>query len=650
MQTRAGKTFLFLALAMMTALIWGCSKQSEDASSCSPSLPPTNQITGSTGTAVVFVPDPRMAANDPNLDPKSDLDPYRTQVELSRLDGTGVLRGQYVDVRTNEGSCDEQYGAMANDNHFEYSHADAHFQEAMAYYYGDTYQAALEDAGVKVASTPVHLVAHCIQKDNAYYEVIRRSDGSTEEQVCLGDSTVTKGASYGDDAYVTVHEMQHAMTMRHYSLTSWLGEFKYDEAGSLNEGISDFMALMYLSPLVPRGFNPEVFSSWALGSFLKTEKLTRGATTCPMYDPSFANGCSQLSSCNGSGDDSGVCPNFIPGQGHVSYVYPDGLNWPYADNYYSIPTVDVLSIAFLGVGEPEEIHSQAIIVEGALWDIYSELLSNHGGDQQSTQKLMMRLVAKTVEDLPKPDSLNLSPVTFREFGLLMNQLAHALKFSTQDLATISAKLDLRGLAGGSAGEKALDSTWASVGLGYQTSFSPGSLTPGIRINDNGSVLRAWLQGRGQDASVVQQANGNQKLDPGETAVIWFDLQNNAAVTAGGVNLTVTSLDPDVSFISGANPGWISNSRVQIQYSKINGTGIVGSISQSAGAGGVRTSNTYFESVPEYMYAPVQTIDLSTGVWLKVASSASHGKVVSFQVDAKPSNGQVSTVQFNATIQ
>ena len=101
---------------------------------------------------------------------------------------------------------------MTTDNHFEYAHSDPHFQEAMAYYYGDSYQAALQDAGIEVASDPVHVIAHCIQKDNAYYEVIRPAMELVEEAVCLGDSTATPGASYGDDGYVTVHEMQHATT------------------------------------------------------------------------------------------------------------------------------------------------------------------------------------------------------------------------------------------------------------------------------------------------------------------------------------------------------------------------------------------------------------------------------------------------------
>ena len=259
---------------------------------------------------------------------------------------------------------------------------------------------------------------------------------------------------------------------------------------------------------------------------------------------------------------------------------------------------------------------------------------------------MMNLVVKAVEYLPKPDSLNLSPVTFREFGQAVSDVARAMHLSKKDQASITSKLKLRGLLDG----KQLDANWASAGLGFQKNFGGPAWTPGIRIDDNAAALQIALQGRGLDTSIVQGANGNQALDPGETAVIWFDIENDEQLTAGGVTLTVTSLDPEISFVQAPNPGWISSTKVQTQYSKINGTGIVSSISQSAGPGGVHTSNSYFESVPEYMYSPPEMIDLSTGIWLQVAPGAAHGKVVRFQVEAKPSNGQASTVQFNATIQ
>ena len=151
-------------------LVWGilaggCAKQSDDDMSCP--VPPTEQIAGSSGSALVFKPDPAMAAKNSTLSPHEDLDPYRTEVQLSRLTGKGILAGQYVDVRTKRGlkNCGEQYGALSPTNEFKYSEKDPRFQEAMAYYFGDSYQSALDDAGVEVARKPIHVVAHCMADD-----------------------------------------------------------------------------------------------------------------------------------------------------------------------------------------------------------------------------------------------------------------------------------------------------------------------------------------------------------------------------------------------------------------------------------------------------------------------------------------------------
>ena len=44
---------------------------------------------------------------------------------------------------------------------------------------------------------------------------------------------------------------------------------------------------------------------------------------------------------------------------------------------------------------------------------------------------------------------------------------------------------------------------------------------------------------------------NSKLDPGEVAAVWFDIENQSDVTAGGVVITATSKDPDLIFLDDA---------------------------------------------------------------------------------------------------
>ena len=200
----------------------GCAKKATTAASvCADTQ--LGSGAGTSGQATVFDLDPMNQSGNPNLSPTSTaLDSYLTPVTLSRLGGQGVLEGQYVDVR-NGTSCNQWFGAQDPSNQFIYNHEDSRFQEAMAYFYGDTYRASLDQIGYLIPTTPVRIVAHCMQDDNSYYSRSLDQNGNITEFVCLGDSVATPGASYADDAAVTVHELQHATTIDGYSTQVELG-------------------------------------------------------------------------------------------------------------------------------------------------------------------------------------------------------------------------------------------------------------------------------------------------------------------------------------------------------------------------------------------------------------------------------------------
>ncbi|MEO5971476.1 MAG: hypothetical protein ABIQ95_16250, partial [Bdellovibrionia bacterium] len=295
----------------------------------------TSTGAGALGTAKVFFPDPIVRSGDPGLLPVSvKLDDYLEAVQLSHLNGSGVLKGTHIEV-LNGIKCEYKFGAFDAKNQFTFSHSDWRFQEAMAYYFGDTYQTYLESIGYLRAGgfgqyrelsssyipDPVQIVAHCELNDNAYFIRGTNSAGKMIEQVCLGDSVRTPGAFYGDDAIVTLHELQHATTSDSYSPTQDLNQLFYDEAGSLNEAVSDVMGLIYTADKLDDKFDPRVFSRWALGTFDPKGSHLRGAHKCPVYD-------SRYPSCDGF-------PGFSIPQGSnnnqttISYVYPDGMGWPY---------------------------------------------------------------------------------------------------------------------------------------------------------------------------------------------------------------------------------------------------------------------------------------------------------------------------------
>jgi hypothetical protein len=593
-----------------------CAKKQNTALSvdCVSSTPP--KTAGSTGSALVFVPDPEVASGNPHLSPTSmNLDDYRSAVTLSHLGGLGILEGQYVDVRDGL-FCNGGFGAQSSNNQFEYIHADPRFQEAMAYYDGDLYRAHIDSIGYLATQVPVEIVAHCMLDDNAFY-FRSQVNGVQVGNVCLGDSAVTEGASYSDDAQVTTHELQHASTTDAYDLKQDLNRFWYDEAGSMNEAISDFMALSFTEPLISSSFDPRTFSRWALGTFIPGETNTRGAQKCPTYDSQFGNDCSNY-------------PDFSGGGNTISYVYPDGVGWPYANNFTG---PNYAGDAFVRFGAQEEIHNAGVLMEGALWDVFAAIMKSRSNGP-AAQGAVTALVLEAVKHLPKPSFSQQSPVSFR--GLAQNLVDFSsdpgLGFSPSEQTAISDALTARGLIGGTQ----VPSGWATVGTG-------SSASPGVRIEDNPVTLKKWLSAMGADPSQVTQGIAigiNGRLDPGETVAIWFDISNTSAMTAGGVNVTLSTSDGDVIKVldGNTNIGASTPTSAQIQYGKIYGTATVAKLNPTVPAGA-----SYFRTNPGYFAS------YYTAIWLKVSSAAAHGRVVTLHLDLAPSNGAQASVDFPVRI-
>jgi len=585
-------------------------------------------ITGETGSAMAFLPDPMISSGNASLLPQSSaLDTFRSSVSLERLGGRGVLEGQYVDVR-DANNCEEWFGAFDPNNQFNYSRADARFQEAMAYYFSDQYLHHVSSNGYLHTGAPIRVIVHCGDHDEAYYTRWKDPNGQLIEFVCLGESAKSPGMSYSDDASVTVHELQHGITGGNYSLSKELNQLYFDEAGAMNEAISDFMALMYLEPLVtPSNQDERVFSRWALGTFNQGRSGIRGAHKCPAYDLTFPN-------CTGF-------PGFNSATNTISYVYPDGLGWPYANNYTGPGYV---SNVFKRYRAQEEIHNVGAIITGALWDAYEAIKANHGGSSAEAGEVMTKLVNEAIRHLPQPTINNRSPVTFRELASQLVNASSSPIATAQDTAALIQALTARGLYGG---QTINNPSWASAGPGM-------SQTPGLRIVDDPLQLKTWLFNMRRNPEIVQQGLGtgiNGQADPGEVLAVWFDLKNNAELTAGGVLLTVTSLNPNLEVLTyeAANYGGISPSQAQIRYSKINGTQIVTALSQGGSGYTVPTGNTYFTTNPYFAGEPTLPDNNTTAMWLRVSPNAQKGEMLNLQVTAAPTNGVSSTVVFSMRV-
>ncbi len=616
------------------------------------------KVAGATGVGNVFLTDPISSSGNPSLAPSSGgLDQYATQVQLSNLSGLGILDGQFVSIR-NRVQCNDHFGAFDIKNQFLYSHDDFRFQEAMSYYFGDLYQSRLKNNGYLVSIDPVVIMAHCESVDNSYFTKAHDNEGQIYggrefNEVCLGDSNYSPGAFYADDAQVVIHELQHAATVDNYSSSINLNQFFYDEAGDINEGISDYMSLAFSDNLVPANpkLDSKIFSRWALGTFnpKPNRSSVRGAHRCPMYDSSFP-ACNTFPAFALPSDSNGNANT-------VSYVYPDGLGWPFPNNYNS---QNILSIIYQSYAYDEEIHNNDLIITGTLWDIYSVLKQNRQSDGWAAFDLTQKLVMESVRHLPFPGPQNRSPVTFIELAnKIVDSVALISELSATDRASIQQVLKDRGLYQ----MPTIQSTnWVTAGSGT-FKMRPNTPTPGVFVQDNPQILTKWLTQLGLDPSVIQQGLStglNSMLDPGEVAVIWFDLQNNDDLTAGGVLVSVTSTDPDVEILDDSyNVGFSGRggqNQAQVMYYKINGKTmgtLLNPILGGSRAGGwrfVTQGNTYFTTDPSFGFS------YRTGIWVRVSPTAQHGKVVEFQVQAVPSNGseqiqrQPVTLTFPVTIQ
>lgn len=575
--------------------------------------------------------DPMVAARDPLLTPQSlRLDSFATRAGISNLLGFGVLVGSLADVR-NGIECEGWFGAYKTQHDFEYAYGDSRFSEAMTYAWSDRFlqwmaQQGPNGSGYTFTQSPVPIVARFPEHDNAFYSFNPRTGG---EFVAIGISGKTPGASFSDDAHVFVHELQHGFTTHAYSSSEGLGSFAYDEAGALNEAISDFVALLFSESSLPGGWDPRWFSRWALGQFwipYDRKDHSRGAYRCPAWDARFP-------ACSGG-------PDFSADQNHISYVYPDGLGWSFGANYEGPGYVQS---AFMRPDTSDhEIHNNSVLMTGALWDAYQALLARHSSDRDLVKRWMVGLVQEATALLPIPmtgATIHLAPATFRAYASALVAAAQtSLQLPADDRAALSSALQARGLY---SGETVTDTAWLGVGPGARDAAGVIQ-TPGFLIEDNPDVLRIWAP--------IQPAQrlGNGTLNAGESAALWPDLLNRGAISVGGLLVDVTIEGSGVSFIEGLNPGRISATRAQRFLPKLYGSRAITALSSARANYHVPVGTSFLSMRSAEDPQRIGRVpDLA--FWVKANSNVAPGTVVQFRITVTPSNGVASTASFPLTV-
>ncbi len=186
----------------------------------------------STGSAMVFVPNPVQSLGDESLTDQKDADSavpaaaYHA-VTLTNLDGSGFLHGDYATVVTETGN-----PAYSPTNTFAYTRNQDEFEQVMAYYWITEAQKYIQSLGFGITrraidKQPQRVRINQLGADNSF-----ETDHPTLE-IRYGKG----GVDDAEDAEVILHEYGHAIhSSQNFSFAS-------EEAGAISEGFGDYWAV-----------------------------------------------------------------------------------------------------------------------------------------------------------------------------------------------------------------------------------------------------------------------------------------------------------------------------------------------------------------------------------------------------------------------
>jgi hypothetical protein len=186
----------------------------------------------SVGSAQVFVPNPVQSLGDESLTDQKDSDSavpaaaYHA-VQLTNLDGSGFLRGDYATIYSETGN-----PAFSPTNTFAYTRHQDEFEQVMAYYWITEAQKYIQSLGFGVTRRAI---------DNQPQKVrINQlgADNSFETDHPILEIRYGKGGvDDAEDAEVILHEYGHAIhSSQNFSFAS-------EQAGAISEGFADYWAV-----------------------------------------------------------------------------------------------------------------------------------------------------------------------------------------------------------------------------------------------------------------------------------------------------------------------------------------------------------------------------------------------------------------------
>jgi zinc metalloprotease ZmpB len=186
----------------------------------------------STGSALVFVPNPVQSLGDESLTDQKDADSavpaaaYHA-VTLTNLDGSGFLHGDYANVYSSTGN-----PAFSPTNTFAYTRHQDEFEQVMAYYWITEAQKYIHSLGFGVTRRAIDNRPQAVRINQLGYDNSFATDHPKNE-LRFGKG----GVDDAEDAEVILHEYGHAI---HFSQNF---SFASEQAGAISEGFADYWAV-----------------------------------------------------------------------------------------------------------------------------------------------------------------------------------------------------------------------------------------------------------------------------------------------------------------------------------------------------------------------------------------------------------------------
>jgi hypothetical protein len=186
----------------------------------------------STGSALVFVPNPVSSLGDESLTDQKDSDAavpaaaYHA-VRLTNLDGSGFLRGDFANVYSSTGNL-----AFSPTNTFAYTRHQDEFEQVMAYYWMTEAEKYIHSLGFGSSLPPINnepqdARINQLGADNSF------ETDHPKDELRFGKG----GVDDAEDAEVILHEYGHAI---HQSQGF---NFNPEENGAISEGFGDYWAV-----------------------------------------------------------------------------------------------------------------------------------------------------------------------------------------------------------------------------------------------------------------------------------------------------------------------------------------------------------------------------------------------------------------------